>query len=161
MAEKTETATFAAGCFWGVEAAFRQLPEVVSTSVGYSGGATDNPTYEQVCSGTTGHAEAVRVDFDPDRITYRTLLFVFWECHDPTTRNRQGPDIGTQYRSAIFYHSPEQERAARDSVAELEAAGRFPRPIVTEIVPASDYWPAEDYHQQYIEKMGVRRHGPF
>lgn len=161
MAEKTEVAIFAAGCFWGVEAAFRQIPEVVSTSVGYIGGARDDPTYEQVCSGTSGHAEAVRVEFDPDRITYQTLLFVFWECHDPTTRNRQGPDVGTQYRSAIFYRSPDQERVARDSVAELEAAGRFPRPIVTEIVPAPDYWPAEDYHQQYFEKMGGRRHGPF
>ena len=126
MAGKTEVATFAAGCFWGVEAAFRQIPEVVSTSVGYTGGATDDPTYEQVCSGTTGHAEAVRVEFDPERIAYQ---------------------------------SPEQERAARDSVAELEAAERFPRPIVTEIVPAPDYWPAEDYHQQYFEKMGGRRHG--
>jgi len=161
MAENTETATLAAGCFWGVEATFRPVPGVVSTSVGYIGGAGDNPTYEQVCSGNTGHAEAVQVTFDPDQVTYEALLGIFWGTHDPTTVNRQGPDMGTQYRSAVFYHTPEQERCARAMLAQYEAEKQFPRPIVTEIVPASAYWPAEDYHQQYFEKMGGQRHGPF
>ena len=161
MAENTETATLAAGCFWGVEATFRQVPGVVSTSVGYIGGADDNPTYEQVCSGNTGHAEAVQVTFDPDQVTYEALLGIFWGTHDPTTVNRQGPDMGTQYRSAVFYHTPEQERCARAMLAQYEAEKQFPRPIVTEIVPASAYWPAEDYHQQYFEKMGGQRHGSF
>lgn len=147
-------ALFAAGCFWGVEAAFRQVPGVVETSVGYSGGRTDSPTYRDVCSGTTGHAEAVEVVYDPERVTYEQLLDVFWENHDPTTLNRQGPDVGSQYRSAIFYLDAEQEAAARASKERLEQSGRFRRPIVTELTPASAYHRAEEYHQQYLEKRG-------
>ena len=149
-----EKATFGAGCFWGVEAAFRSVKGVVSTQVGYSGGRTPDPTYEQVCSGRTGHAEAVEVTYDPTRVSYDDLLRVFWENHDPTTPNRQGPDVGEQYRSAVFVHSPEQEAAARASVAALEAAKRFRRPIVTQIVPAGPFYRAEEYHQQYLEKRG-------
>ena len=149
-----EKATFAAGCFWGVEAAFRQLRGVKSTSVGYSGGSFPNPTYQDVCTGRTGHAEVVQLDYDPTRVSYQELLDIFWTIHDPTTLNRQGPDIGTQYRSAIFFHTPEQETAARASKQKLEAAGRYPRPIVTEITPASDFCRAEEYHQQYLEKRG-------
>lgn len=148
-------ATFAAGCFWGVEAAFRQVPGVLATMVGYTGGSRANPTYEDVCTDTTGHAEAVEVTYDPSRVSYEQLLEVFWNSHDPTTLNRQGPDVGTQYRSAIFYHTPEQEAAARASKRRLEASGRFPRPIVTEIVPAAAFWRAEEYHQQYLEKRGL------
>jgi peptide-methionine (S)-S-oxide reductase len=150
-----ETATFAAGCFWGVEAAFRQVPGVVNTAVGYSGGGLSNPTYEDVCTDRTGHAEAVRVEFDPAKVSYREVLDVFWENHDPTTKNRQGPDVGTQYRSAIFFHSPEQERVAAESKARQEESGRFRRPIVTEIVPEKPFWRAEDYHQRYLEKRGL------
>jgi len=150
-----EKATFAAGCFWGVEAAFRQLPGVLSTEVGYSGGRTKNPTYRDVCSDQTGHAEAVRIEFDPARVSYDDLLNIFWESHDPTTLNRQGPDVGTQYRSAIFFHSPEQEAAARASKERLEKSGRCTRPIVTEIAPASEFYRAEEYHQQYLEKRGL------
>jgi len=150
-----EKATFGAGCFWGVEAAFRQIKGVVSTSVGYSGGALKNPTYRDVCSDRTGHAEVVEVVYDPERVDYDRLLQVFWENHNPTTLNRQGPDIGTQYRSAIFFHSPEQEATARASKAALEKSGRYSRPIVTEITPAQEYYPAEDYHQQYLEKRGL------
>jgi peptide-methionine (S)-S-oxide reductase len=146
---------FAAGCFWGVEAAFRRVDGVVATTVGYSGGATQSPTYEQVCSGRTGHAEAVEVIYDPSRVTYDELLEVFWESHDPTTLNRQGPDVGEQYRSAIFFLNPRQETAARESKEALNAASRFKRPIVTEITAASTFWPAEDYHQQYFEKRGI------
>ncbi len=149
-----QKALFAAGCFWGVEAAFRQVPGVLETSVGYSGGRTDSPTYRDVCSGTTGHAEAVEVVYDPERVTYEQLLDVFWENHDPTTLNRQGPDVGSQYRSAVFYLDPEQEAAARASKERLEGSGRFRRPIVTEITPATAYHRAEDYHQQYLEKRG-------
>jgi len=149
-----EKATFGAGCFWGVEAAFRRVDGVVSTQVGYSGGRTADPTYEQVCSGRTGHAEAVEVTYDPARVSYDELLRVFWENHDPTTPNRQGPDVGEQYRSAVFFHSPEQEAAAKASVASLEAAKRFRRPIVTQIVPAGPFYRAEEYHQQYLEKRG-------
>jgi len=149
-----EKATFGAGCFWGVEAAFRNVKGVVSTQVGYSGGRTADPTYEQVCSGRTGHAEAVEVSYDPAVVSYDDLLRVFWENHDPTTPNRQGPDVGEQYRSAIFTHSPAQEAAAKSSVAALEAAKRFRRPIVTEIVPAGPFYRAEEYHQQYLEKRG-------
>jgi peptide-methionine (S)-S-oxide reductase len=153
--DKTEKALFAAGCFWGVEAAFRRVDGVVATTVGYSGGATQSPTYEQVCSGRTGHAEAVEVIYDPSRVTYDELLEVFWESHDPTTLNRQGPDVGEQYRSAIFFLNPRQETAARESKEALNAASRFKRPIVTEITAASTFWPAEDYHQQYFEKRGI------
>ena len=148
-------ATFAAGCFWGVEAAFRQVPGVTATRVGYTGGTTTNPTYKQVCTDRTGHAEAVEVSYDPARVSYDDLLRVFWEIHDPTQRNRQGPDIGTQYRSAIFYHDPEQEAAARASKERLERSGAYKRPIVTEIVPAQTFYQAEDYHQQYLEKRGL------
>ncbi len=148
-----QKATFAAGCFWGVEATFRQIEGVSSTSVGYTGGHHENPTYEDVCTGHTGHAEAVEVTFDPAVVSYQTLLDIFWGCHNPTTLNRQGPDIGTQYRSAIFYHTPEQEAAARAS--KEQAQQRFPHPIVTEIVPAVPFYQAEDYHQQYFEKRGV------
>ncbi len=150
-----EEATFAAGCFWGVEAAFREVPGVRSTAVGYSGGTLPNPTYEDVCSDKTGHAEVVQVEYDPSRVTYQKLLEVFWENHDPTTLNRQGPDVGTQYRSAIFFHSPEQEAAARASKEKLDRSGRYRRPIVTEIAPASEFYRAEEYHQQYLEKRGL------
>ena len=154
-----EQATFGAGCFWGVEAAFRQVKGVKDTAVGYSGGRTENPTYQEVCSDTTGHAEVVQVDFDPAEVSYDELLNVFWECHDPTQRNRQGPDFGKQYRTAIFFHSPEQERAARESKTRLEASKRYPRPIATEITPFTKFWRAEDYHQQYLEKRGVSHCG--
>ncbi len=154
-ATKTAMATFAAGCFWGVEADFRQIPGVLATSVGYIGGHTDNPTYREVCTDRTGHAEAVQVVYDPERVSYPQLLTVFWDNHDPTTRNRQGPDVGTQYRSAIFFHSPEQEAQASASLANLAASGRYPRPIVTEVVAAPEFYPAEEYHQQYLEKRGL------
>jgi peptide-methionine (S)-S-oxide reductase len=149
-------ATFAAGCFWGVEDAFRHVPGVISTTVGYTGGRTKNPTYEEVCSHTTGHAEAVEVEFDPAKVSYLQLLSVFWQSHDPTTLNRQGPDVGTQYRSAIFYHDAQQEADARASKETLEKAKVFKRPIVTEISPASEFYRAEDYHQQYFEKRGMK-----
>ncbi|HEY7617296.1 MAG TPA: peptide-methionine (S)-S-oxide reductase MsrA [Terriglobales bacterium] len=148
-------ATFAAGCFWGVEATFRQLPGVTATRVGYTGGNTADPTYKEVCTDRTGHAEAVEVDYDPSKVSYGQLLKVFWENHDPTQLNRQGPDWGTQYRSAIFFHSPEQEAEARKSKEELEKAGRYKKPIVTQIVPATTFYQAEDYHQQYLEKRGL------
>jgi len=150
-----EKATFGAGCFWGVEAAFQEVEGVVSTAVGYSGGHLQKPTYQDVCSGRTGHAEVVQLEYDPARVSYDQLLDVFWENHDPTTLNRQGPDIGAQYRSAIFFHTPEQEAAARASKTRLERSGRYPRPIVTEITPASEFWRAEDYHQHYLEKRGL------
>ena len=150
-----EKATFAAGCFWGVEATFRQVPGVISTRVGYTGGNFRNPTYKDVCTDRTGHAEAVEVEYDPARVSYEKLLDIFWENHDPTQLNRQGPDFGTQYRSAIFFHSPEQERAAQASKTALENSGRYSRPIVTEILPASTFYQAEDYHQQYLEKRGL------
>ena len=148
-------ASFAAGCFWGVEAAFRQVEGVLSTAVGYSGGHSENPSYEEVCSGRTGHAETVLVDYDPSRVSYDRLLDVFWENHDPTQLNRQGPDVGEQYRSVIFFHTPEQEAAARASKEKLEKSGRYRRPIVTQIEPATKFYPAEDYHQQYLEKRGL------
>ncbi|HWH57811.1 MAG TPA: peptide-methionine (S)-S-oxide reductase MsrA [Terriglobales bacterium] len=148
-------ATFAAGCFWGVEATFRQIPGVISTRVGYTGGDFANPTYKDVCSDRTGHAEAVEVEFDPSKVNYEQLLNVFWENHDPTQLNRQGPDYGSQYRSAIFFHSPEQEHAARISKQNLQNSGQFHRPIVTQIVPAVTFYEAEDYHQQYLEKRGL------
>jgi peptide-methionine (S)-S-oxide reductase len=149
-----EKATFGAGCFWGVEAAFRETPGVTDTAVGYSGGTVENPTYEQVCTDRTGHAEVVQVEFDPARLSYDQLLDVFWECHDPTQRNRQGPDIGAQYRSVIFTHSPEQQAAAETSKARREASGRYPRPIATIIEPVGPFWRAEEYHQRYLEKRG-------
>ena len=145
-------ATFAAGCFWGVESAFRRIDGVTETSVGYTGGHAPAPNYEMVCGGQTGHAEAVNITYDPDRVSYKELLDVFWTVHDPTQKDRQGPDVGHQYRSAIFYHTPEQEAAARASKAALAASGRYKRDIVTEIVPADAYHLAEDYHQQYDEK---------
>ena len=148
-------AIFAAGCFWGVEATFRQLPGVVSTRVGYTGGALSNPTYEDVCTDRTGHAEAVEVEYDPSKLSYEKLLDVFWENHDPTQLNRQGPDRGTQYRSAIFFTSPEQEAAAKASKERLEKSGRYRKPIVTQIVPAPTFYEAEDYNQQYLEKRGL------
>jgi peptide-methionine (S)-S-oxide reductase len=145
-----EKATFAGGCFWGVEHLFNEMPGVIDAVSGYTGGSRDNPTYEQVCSGRTGHAEAVEVTYDPAKVTYDELLNAFWNMHDPTTLNRQGPDHGHQYRSAIYFHNPEQEKAAR---ASKEQAQRFfDRPIVTEIVAAPQFWPAEDYHQRYFEK---------
>jgi peptide-methionine (S)-S-oxide reductase len=153
---QTATATFAAGCFWGVEQAFRQVEGVVDTAVGYTGGPTENPTYEQVCTDTTGHAEAVQVTFDPAVVSYEKLLEVFWKVHDPTQRNRQGPDVGSQYRSAIFFHTPEQEEAAKASKQQLEASGRLSRPVATEIVPAAEFYRAEEYHQRYLEKRGQR-----
>ncbi len=150
-----DKATFAAGCFWGVEAAFRAIPAVISTRVGYTGGMLDHPTYKDVCTDRTGHAEAVEVTYDPERVSYAELLQVFWDNHDPTTLNRQGPDIGTQYRSAIFYHNAAQEAVARASKVQLAGSGAYKRPIVTEILPASTFWQAEDYHQQYLEKRGL------
>jgi peptide-methionine (S)-S-oxide reductase len=148
-------ATFAAGCFWGVEAAFRHLPGVVGTIVGYTGGSTENPTYVQVCEGKTGHAEAVEVTFDPRVISFEDLLNMFWKIHDPTQLNRQGPDVGSNYRSAVFYHTPEQKAAAEKSLDKLQSSGSYgTRRIVTGIVPAARFWPAEDYHQQYYEKCG-------
>lgn len=147
-------ATFGAGCFWGVEAAFRQVPGVVETAVGYAGGAGENPTYEQVCTGTTGHAEVVQVEFDSEKVSYDALLDVFWACHDPTTLNRQGPDRGTQYRSAIFCDDDAQMAAARASKERLAQSGKHAREIVTTIEPAGPFYRAEDYHQQYLEKRG-------
>jgi peptide-methionine (S)-S-oxide reductase len=148
-----EKATLAAGCFWGVESAFRQIDGVIDAPVGYTGGTLANPTYRDVCTGRTGHAEALEVTFDPARVTYEQLLDAFWKMHDSTTPNRQGPDVGTQYRSAIFFHSPAQEAAARASKEKAQA--RFRKPIVTEITPASEFYRAEDYHQRYFEKQGL------
>jgi peptide-methionine (S)-S-oxide reductase len=150
-----EQATFGAGCFWGVEESFRQLPGVAETEVGYLGGRTNNPSYKDVCTDETGHAEVVQVTYDPAKISYEQLLDVFWSAHDPTTLNRQGPDVGTQYRSAIFFHSPEQERVARASKEKAQASCKFRRPVVTEITPASTFYRAEEYHQKYLAKRGV------
>lgn len=152
----TEKATFAAGCFWGVEEAFRKTPGVVSTAVGYTGGRTDNPSYQLVCAGNTGHAEAVLVEFDPGKVSFPDLLALFWAVHDPTTPNRQGPDVGTQYRSAVFFHDSAQEAAVRASIGE-QGGKRSGRPIVTEVAPASAFHMAEDYHQQYIDKQVIPR----
>jgi peptide-methionine (S)-S-oxide reductase len=151
----TEIATFAAGCFWGIEAAFRRVPGVLDAVSGYSGGRTVNPTYKDVCSDETGHAEVVQVTFDPGKVSYESLLDTFWQMHDPTQVNRQGPDYGSQYRSAIFFHSPEQEAVAKKSKATLEARGKFRRPIATEITPAGPFYRAEEYHQRYLEKRGA------
>jgi len=147
-------ATFGAGCFWGVEAAFRQIEGVTATAAGYEGGTLENPTYEEVCSHTTGHAEVVEVTYDPDQVPYEQLLDVFWAKHDPTQLNRQGYDVGTQYRSVVFFHDDEQRAAAERSKVELDASGRYRRPIVTQIEPAQTFYPAEDYHQRYLEKRG-------
>ncbi len=148
-------ATFAAGCFWGVEDTFRHVPGVTATRVGYLGGHVDHPTYEAVCSHATGHAEAVEVTYDESVVSFEALLDVFWNAHDPTQLNRQGPDIGDNYRSAIFVHDAEQERLAKESKARLDESGRYPRPIATEIVTAPTFWEAEGYHQQYFEKRGI------
>ena len=148
-------ATFGAGCFWGVEVAFRQVKGVTDAAAGYLGGHLENPTYEDVCSGRTGHAEVVQVEFDPAVVSYAELLDVFWQSHDPTTLNRQGPDVGAQYRSAIFYHTPEQAELAASSKRALAESGRFTRPIVTEITPATTFYQAEEYHQRYLEKHGL------
>ncbi len=149
-----EQATFAAGCFWGIEETFRQLPGVLETAVGYTDGSTTSPTYEQVCTGTSGHAEAVQLTFDPAKISYLQLLEVFWQCHDPTQRNRQGPDVGSQYRTAIFCHSPQQQTAALSSKTQQQSSEGYSKLIATEIVPASTFYRAEEYHQQYVEKRG-------
>jgi peptide-methionine (S)-S-oxide reductase len=148
-------ATFGAGCFWGIEAAFRRVPGVLDAAVGYSGGRTQNPSYQDVCTDTTGHAEVVQVTFDPEKVSYDQLLEVFWTIHDPTQVNRQGPDYGKQYRTAIFFHSPEQEAAAKKSKQALEASGKLRRPVATEITPAGPFWRAEEYHQRYLEKRGA------
>ncbi len=159
MEIRTKTATFAAGCFWGVEAAFREVEGVVSTTAGYTGGTTADPGYEEVCTGNTGHAEAVRLEYDPEKVSYETLLEVFWRIHDPTTLNRQGPDVGTQYRSAIFFHDTQQEAAARKSREALQDSDRYRAPIVTEIKPAAEFYGAEEYHQQYLQKQGGKSCG--
>ena len=150
-----ETATFGAGCFWGIEAEFRRIPGVVDAAVGYSGGRTVNPTYKDVCTDETGHAEVVQVTFEPSKVSYEQLLDAFWQMHDPTQVNRQGPDFGSQYRSAIFFHSPEQKAAAEKSKAALQASGKFRKPIATEITAAGPFYRAEDYHQRYLEKRGA------
>lgn len=150
-----EQATFGAGCFWGVEEEFRQLPGVIDTKVGYMGGTLENPTYRDVCTDRTGHAEVVQVTFDPTKISYAQLLEAFWNAHDPTTLNRQGPDFGSQYRSAIFFHSPEQEAEAKRSLEALQKSGRFKRAVVTKIEPAQKFYVAEEYHQLYLQKQGL------
>ena len=155
MAEdKLMKATFGAGCFWGVEDAFRKLEGVIETTVGYAGGDFDNPSYQDVCSGVTGHAEVVEVIYNPEIVSYTDLLNLFWTIHNPTTLNRQGPDIGAQYRSVIFYHNPEQEKLALESKEKMDSSGRYSSRIVTEIKPVPTFWRAEEYHQQYIEKTG-------
>ena len=148
-------ATFGAGCFWCVEHVFREAKGITSTTVGYMGGTLKNPTYEDVCTDQTGHAEIVQVEYDPSKISYHEILDIFWNCHDPTTLNRQGPDVGTQYRSVIFYHNQEQETEAKKSKQELESSGKYKKKIVTEIVPASEFYKAEEYHQQYYQKCGI------
>jgi peptide-methionine (S)-S-oxide reductase len=153
--DSMEKATFGAGCFWGVEARLAQIPGVVETAVGYEGGKLQNPTYKDVCADRTGHAEVVELTFDPARVSYAALLDQFFALHDPTQLDRQGPDWGTQYRSAIFFHSPEQEAEAQAAIERLTAAKRFPKPIVTKVVPAETFWRAEDYHQKYLEKRGA------
>ena len=154
QSEKYEKATFAAGCFWGVEASFRALEGVVATQVGYTAGHLEKPTYDEVCTDKTGHAEAVEVTYDPGIVSYEELLEIFWKIHDPTTLNRQGPDVGTQYRSVSFHHTPAQQQAAEASKAKLDRSGRLSRPVVTQIVPAAAFYEAEEYHQRYLEKRG-------
>ena len=156
-----EKATFGAGCFWGVESFFREVPGVVDAVCGYAGGRTSSPTYKQVCTDTTGHAEVVEVTFDPAKLSYGKLVDLFFKMHDPTQLNRQGPDVGTQYRSAVFTHSPEQARVAEEKKAEAQASGRYRKPVVTSIEPAQTFWPAEDYHQRYFEKHGGSCHVSF
>ncbi len=151
-----QTATFGAGCFWGVEELFAHTKGVKDTAVGYMGGTTENPTYEDVCTNRTGHAEVVQMKYDPKEVSYEELLKIFWENHDPTTPNRQGPDVGTQYRPAIFTHTPEQEEIAKKSKEELEKSKRYDRPVVTDIVPAKPFYRAEEYHQRYLEKRGLK-----
>lgn len=150
-----EKATFGAGCFWGVEATFGRIPGVIQTAVGYEGGELENPGYKDVCTDQTGHAEVVEVTFDPDRVGFGTLLDAFFSLHDPTQLNRQGPDRGTQYRSAVFFHSPQQEAAAKTKIADLTAANKYPDPVVTQVLPAQTFWRAEEYHQKYLEKRGA------
>ena len=156
MKNKTEKATFGAGCFWHVESAFRKVKGVLNTAAGYMGGTLKNPTYEEVCTDKTGHAEVVQVEFDPKQVSYEQLLDVFWKIHDPTSLNRQGPDTGTQYRSAIFYHNEEQKTAAIKSKEKLEKSGKYKKPIVTEILPSKEFYKAEEYHQKYLEKRGLK-----
>lgn len=153
---RIQKATFAAGCFWGVEETFRNIKGVIATVAGYTGGHTEDPSYKEVCTGTTGHAEAVEVTFDPETVSYEYLLKVFWDSHDPTTHDRQGPDIGSQYRSAIFFHDSEQERLAKESKEVLDSSGVYSMPVVTEIAAASAFYPAEEYHQKYLMKRGVK-----
>ncbi len=150
-----ENATFGAGCFWGVEQSLQQLPGVIETAVGYAGGTRDNPTYKDVCTGATNHAEVVEVTFDPEKITYEKLLDAFFSLHDPTQKNRQGPYWGTQYRSVIFFHSPQQQQQAQAAITQLTHAGKFSKPIVTQVEPAPAFWRGEEYHQKYLEKRGL------
>jgi peptide-methionine (S)-S-oxide reductase len=150
-----EKATFGAGCFWGVQARFEQEPGIVETAAGYEGGSLDNPTYKDVCTDHTGHAEVVELTFDPQKVSYAALLDLFFELHDPTQVNRQGPDLGTQYRTVVFFHSPEQEAAARDAIARLDASHKYAKPIATQVLPATTFWRAEEYHQKYLEKRGA------
>jgi peptide-methionine (S)-S-oxide reductase len=154
MSNQVELATFGAGCFWGVEARFRTLEGVLEATSGYMGGQPE-PNYKLVCTGTTGHAEVVQVQFDPQKVSYETLLGMFFEIHNPTTLNRQGPDIGSQYRSVVFFHSPAQEKAARQAIVAIDKSGRWPQPVVTRVQEAVTFWPAEEYHQRYLEKNGL------
>lgn len=155
MAGKHKVAVFGAGCFWGVESAFRAVEGVVDVAVGYAGGTVPKPAYRQVCTGRTGHAEVVQVEYDPARVTFERLLEVFWQIHDPTTLNRQGPDVGTQYRSIIFYSDEHERKAAEESKRRLDESGKLRRPVVTQIVPAAEFYRAEEYHQRYYERMGI------
>ncbi|MGD9264246.1 MAG: peptide-methionine (S)-S-oxide reductase MsrA [Lysobacterales bacterium] len=155
ITDKTELATFGAGCFWGVEARFRAVDGVLDATSGYMGGTLDRPDYKAVCSGSTGHAEVVQVRYDPERVSYKSLLDLFFAMHNPTTLNRQGPDIGSQYRSVIFSHTPEQAEEAQAAVREADASGRWPDPVVTAVEPAMAFWRAEEYHQRYLEKNGL------
>lgn len=155
VSQNRELATFAAGCFWGVELEFGKMEGVLSTRVGYTGGAKDEPTYREVCDGDTGHAEAVLIEFDPNVVSYKALVEEFFNLHDPTTLNRQGPDVGEQYRSAIYFHSPDQQATAQHAIEELAASGELDAPIVTEVVPAGRFWDAEEYHQKYFERRGM------